>query len=220
MPNLITKTLDKNDYNITEIKGNEANFYSISLDSSGATFHVNGKINLNTGVVKLEEDNSNSQNQSSINWQSSFDHLKTSIIQGNKAEVKKHFSFPILNRNNCIWGLTNDPQIIQSVGVDTKAFHENDFDNYFSKIFSRELTVLLLNVPVKDLKDNVTFTTSYVLNKRKFELNVNFDSKNKTLGFSFNRRKLDVDDGGSSNIFYFKLNDRNELIFDDLISSD
>jgi hypothetical protein len=183
-----------------------------------------GTLNLSTFETKWDRDYSDELTLNFLHFQSSFLHLQSSLLQNDKSEVKKHFIFPIYSYKNSIWGLTNDGNIIMSVGTDDmKAFQEIDYDKYYDKIFPAGLLFLLERVPINNLKDNITYEIRPLeLNGWEYSLSVNFNSTERLLdiGYSTKEKKNTDDAGGVGHSYIFRLDENNQLIFKDVESPD
>jgi hypothetical protein len=138
---------------------------------------------------------------SDSSWINSFNSFRNALYRGDKAGVKKFFSFPVLSEMNEIWTIVpeSDPRSEPAFKEKITAFEESDFDKYFHEFFPQDVITSILKIKVKELYGKGSFeteeirdTTDKQYSSRK--MYSDFNAKEKTLVITLNWSVSSADD--------------------------
>jgi hypothetical protein len=87
------------------------------------------------------------------NWVDDLNRLKTAILANDSIVIKSYFQFPVNNTNNEIWYLLlTDKEMKEKAIADAMVpFMAEDFDKYYSKIFSKQMKTCLAAIKTDSL---------------------------------------------------------------------
>ncbi len=157
-------------------------------------------------------------------WITNFKTFRDALYQGNKAKVKSFINFPVMSTGNEIWYLVygSNDKMIDKLGDKKKPFTGEDFDTYFTKLFSKQFILCMQKINTDKLFKTGEFETPEISNGKatvyKIFATVNKADESLVLNFASNTTTKDTNgevlDGGEFNvIYYFKILPTGQLKF-------
>lgn len=190
----------------------------------------NGSRKENNNSVKIEKNIENivfECNSDSV--KANFKEFRDALYSRNLNKIKIFFEFPVVAESNGLWyqAYMNEENIPINLESATP-FHEKDLDKRFDKIFDKNFIKDLLKVKTDSLFSQGKYETPKKYDKNSYYyMEVIFDEKSKVLIINqITGGSIIVDDGLGGTVeeaneglvsFQFKINDKNKLIFKDIV---
>jgi hypothetical protein len=164
------------------------------------------------------------QQKDSTNWIDNFRQFRDAVYQADKFKVKSFIDFPMINSDNNIWYLVymDNEKLEKTLTNKTKPFTEQDFEKYFTKVFSKRFINCILKIKTDELyktgkyqtvEFNPDSATSYLMY-------ATFDKTGNTLTLNLSSNTIRKDsngetlDGGEFSInYYFRITKSGQIKF-------
>ena len=184
----------------------------------------------NNNSVKIEKNNENIVFEcNSDTVKANFKEFRDALYSRNLNKLKSFFEFPVITESNGLWykaymNVENIPINLENA----TPFNEKDFDKNFDKILDNNFIKDLIKVKTDSLFSQGKYETPKKYDKNTFYyMEVVFDKKSKVLIINqVTGGTIAVEDGEGGMIeeenegllsFQFRINDKNKLIFKDIV---
>ena len=126
-------------------------------------------------------------------WVPEFRDMRDALVNGDKARMKKYFTFPIYSSEDEIWAVVEaspDTTVHEDSGSQLMSpFRERDFDKYCERLFSKEFVLGLSKVDVSKLISGVASDQELPGNDSvHYSFIASLDSSDHTLHFFLTTR--------------------------------
>ncbi|RZK20013.1 MAG: hypothetical protein EOO86_05885 [Pedobacter sp.] len=190
----------------------------------------------NKSVQKNEEKNdSNDQNSvevskaepesvATFNWIDDFKEFRQAVYTKNKTKLKTYFNFPVGDKS---WGSLVSFNAEESKSRAAKyanpdLFYEEDFDQYFDRIFDADFVKSVMKIKTKDLyEEKLAQTPEFKGDDFNFTMIANYDDDDEPifqLNLSYTNNAVDengeqVSEGEHNVIYIFHVINGKKLVF-------
>ncbi|RZK38216.1 MAG: hypothetical protein EOO90_23040 [Pedobacter sp.] len=158
-------------------------------------------------------------------WIDDFANFREAIYRQDVAKMKAYFNFPVFADTTQIWQAVYD-NIEQSKRPQTtpSTFTSEDLEKNHRQLFNEDFVESLLKVNAGRLYENGEFTTTKIVNKDlSFYMLAQYDKATNSLQLSLmysgwkDEDGVDMSEGESATIYFFKVTNTNHLIFDKIL---
>ncbi|WP_316850488.1 hypothetical protein [Pedobacter agri] len=158
-------------------------------------------------------------------WIEDFANLREAIYRQDIAKMKAYFNFPVFVDTTQIWQAIYD-NMDQSERPHTtpSTFTGEDLEKNYSRLFNEDFVKSLLKVNTGPLYKDGEFTTPKTVNKdRSFYMLAQYDKATKSIQLSLiysgwkDENGVDMSEGESATIYFFKVTNTNHLIFEKIL---
>lgn len=158
-------------------------------------------------------------------WIDDFGNFREAVYRKDIAKMKTYFNFPVFADTTQIWEAVYEnmdeskrPQAIPST------FTGEDLEKNYKQVFNEAFVKSLLKVKVEQLYEHGEFTTPKTVDKdRSFYMLAYYDKATSSLQLSLmysgwkDENGMEMSEGESATIYFFKVTNTNQLIFDKIL---